>query len=226
MIKDLIVIENSQKRSYGILKPKIVYGYEALCGWCYGFSDELNKAVSILKSEVDFELINCGLFVDNKEAKMELISGHIKNNMQFVTDKTGKEFGKGFLDLLENKEYPYNSMKASIAIEVIKELIPEKVFDFAAKIQKAFFYYGCDVHCDETYLSIINEYNIDESRFIENIHSEVYANKVRSLFYESIQYQFSGYPASAVKKEGQVKKLIEGFFTAEQYVKLVRKELF
>jgi len=204
MTMEVLISKSSKK-----IKPKIVYGFDTLCGWCYGFSDELNKAIHILKDEVDFELVNAGLFAGIRGPKMGYMSGHIRRNMDNVTNRTGKEFGVNFLKLLDSANYPYNSMKASVAIEVIKDMLPEKIFDFASKIQGAFFGEGKDIQADEVYLSLLNEYDICKSQFIEKLNSKLYENKTQESFFKAQQYGFSG----------------EGFVTANQFITLIKQEI-
>ncbi len=206
-------------------KPKLIYGYDTLCGWCYGFSEELKKAIHLLKNEVDFELVNVGLFAGIRGPKMGYMSSHIRRNMQSVTDRTGQIFGEGFLKLLDSINYPYNSMKASVAIEIVKDLRPEKVFDFAAKIQEAFFGEGKDIHSDEFYLDLIGDYDISLDQFVERLHSNCYENKAQKSFYDIQNYGFRGYPASAIKIGNSTKVLTEGFVTAEKLAHLIRQEL-
>lgn len=206
-------------------KPKLIYGYDTLCGWCYGFSEELKKAINLLQDDIDFELVNGGLFAGIRGPKMGYMSAYIRRNMKTVTERTGQKFGKGFMDLLDCINYPYNSMKASIAIEVIKELKPNKVFDFAENIQKAFFEEGKDIQSDNLYLSLIDDYNLDINEFLECLNSEYYEKKAQKSFLKIQDYGFGGYPASALKVGRQVKVLTEGFVTAEELSLLVRQEL-
>ena len=37
------------------MKPKIIYCYDAYCGWCYGFSDVIKKLWGKHKENIDFE---------------------------------------------------------------------------------------------------------------------------------------------------------------------------
>jgi len=217
---DLLTIDKKEA-----LGAKIIYGYDTLCGWCYGFSDELGKVINALRGEVDFELINGGLFAGIRGPKMGYMSGHIKRNMQNVTDRTGKKFGVNFVKLLDSVNYPYNSMKSSIAIEVVKEMDPCVVFDFASKIQEAFFVEGKDIQSDEVFLELIDGYEIDKQLFIKKLHSDVYENKAQESFFEAQQYGFKGYPASIISIGGETKSLTEGFVTADKFIELIRKEL-
>jgi len=213
MIKEPTVVDVIIPEFKEALKAKVIYGYDTLCGWCYGFSDELSKAIEELKGEVDFELINGGLFAGIRGPKMGYMSAHIRRNMQSVTDRTGKEFGANFKRLLDDTNYPYNSMKASIAVEVIKDMKSERIFDFA------------DIQSDEVYLNIIQDYGIDKNLFLSGLYSEVYEGKAQESFYQAQRYGFKGYPASVIKLGGKVKTITEGFVTSSQFVDLIRKEL-
>jgi len=225
MVKEPTVVDVIIPEFKEALKAKVIYGYDTLCGWCYGFSDELSKAIEELKGEVDFELINGGLFAGIRGPKMGYMSAHIRRNMQSVTDRTGKEFGANFKRLLDDTNYPYNSMKASIAVEVIKDMKSERIFDFASEIQSAFFYKGEDIQSDEVYLNIIQDYGIDKNLFLSGLYSEVYEGKAQESFYQAQRYGFKGYPASVIKLGGKVKTITEGFVTSSQFVDLIRKEL-
>lgn len=225
MINETLV-ENSFTESISTLsKPKLIYGYDTLCGWCYGFSKEIEKTIQLLKNDIDFELVNGGLFAGVRGPKMGYMSAHIRRNMQFVTDRTGQKFGKGFTDLLDQIHYPYNSMKSSVAIEIIKELKPSKVFEFAGGIQKLFFEEGRDIHSDDFYLSLIDNYGLDEDQFIKSLHSKYYENKAKDSFFEIQNYGFRGYPASGLKVGSQFKVLTEGFVSADKLTHLIHCEL-
>lgn len=225
MIKEPVVEDLIIPKEVCALKTKVIYGYDALCGWCYGFSEELNKAMEALDKEVDFELINAGLFAGVRGPKMGYMSAYIRRNMQYVTERTGKKFGPNFEKLLNNSDYYYNSMKASVAIEVIKDMAPKKVFDFSSKIQYLFFYEGKDIQSDKLYMNIAKDYDIDLIKFKGELYNDVYEKKAQESFYKAQQYGFKGYPASVIITGNQIKTLTEGFVSSNQLVSLIRKEL-
>lgn len=225
MINQTLVENTFVTQLSTLSKPKLIYGYDTLCGWCYGFSKEIEKTIDLLKNDIDFELVNGGLFAGIRGPKMGYMSAHIKRNMQVVTDRTGQKFGKGFLELLDSIHYPYNSTKSSIAIEIIKELKPDKVFEFASGIQRSFFKYGSDIHSDDFYLNLIDTYGLNTDQFIKSLHSDYYEAKANNSFFEIQNYGFKGYPASGLKIGNQFKVLTEGFVTAEKLTHLIQGEL-
>ncbi len=207
-------------------KTKVIYGYDPLCGWCYGFSSELEKVINLLKDDVDFELANGGLFAGVRGPKMGYMSAHIRRNMGYVTARSNKEFGAGFIKRLDDIHYPYNSMKASIAIEILKEIKPNKVFKLASDIQYAFFYEGRDIQSNELFLDLINDYGISKNQFLKKLNSKEYELKTQKSFSAAQQYGFTGYPASVIIIDNIIKPLTGGYVSSEQFISLIQKEIY
>lgn len=217
-VNNLSTLPTIEKKRTATEKIEIFYAYEPLCGWCYGFSDELNKLIRKLKSIVDFKLINGGIFAGDDSLKMGVISEHIKRNMGNVTERSGIEFGNEFLKLLENKNYDYDSKKASIAVAVLRDMFPEKLFEFAANIQKAFFYYGKDIQSDSFYVELLKAYPINLTDFLEKLNSQIESIKIEYEFKTTQKLGFQGYPAMAVKANGKMKILNQGYTTVSQLI--------
>ncbi|WP_010520730.1 protein disulfide-isomerase [Aquimarina agarivorans] len=222
--ENLILEQSNTKRFSSIITPtvnnstkiEITYGYEPLCGWCYGFSNEINSAMSKLKNIADFKLANGGIFAGFRSLKMEYISHHIKNNMSNVSDRSGRSFGKNFLKLLENGNYAYDSKKASIAASIMREIYPQGTFDFASDIQTAFFQYGKDIHSDATYAELLEDYPVDIDYFIKRLNSKIESEKIELEFLNTQIIGFEGYPACAIKMNGHTEIFIQGYLDASQ----------
>ena len=185
-------------------KIEFIYGYDALCGWCYGFAEELDKVYAALSTQVDFTLVNGGLFARNGQLKMADIKQHIKKNMPYVTEKTGTCFGQSFVSgILETPEYLYDSEKSAIAIAVIKDMLPDKTFEFSANIQKAFFYQGKDIQCDEFYLPLIADYPIVKEEFLDKLNSQEFCDRAKTEFNQATDFGFTSVPACLLIKENK-----------------------
>ena len=185
-------------------KIEFIYGYDALCGWCYGFCDELDKVHEALSTKVNFTLVNGGLFARNGQLKMADMKEHIKRNMPIVTKKTATSFGESFVSgILETPEYLYDSEKSAVAIAVIKDMLPAKSFDFSAKIQRAFFYHGKDIQSDEFYLALISDYSIASEEFLYKLNSQEFCDRAKTEFNRATAYGFSSFPACILIKGNQ-----------------------
>lgn len=204
---------------------EVIYAYDALCGWCYGFSYDLNKVVDSLGSKVKFTLINGGLFAGSRSVKMGQINAHIKRNMPSVTHITGVPFGTSFINgVLEESDYSYDSWKSSVAIMVIKEMLPEKTFELASNIQKAFFLEGKDIQSDHVYEHLISNYPINKEEFIKKLNSLEFAKKTEQEFKKASQYGFTGYPSCLLQKEDTTYVLSHGYLNADQLIQKIESE--
>lgn len=216
-----VSIKNNEQ-NYETLE--VIYAYDALCGWCYGFSSDLKKVVDSLSEKVKFTLVNGGIFAGNKSVMMGQINDHIKCNMPNVTQKTGIEFGTEFKKgVLENQNYNYDSKKASIAVMILREIQPKHVFDFAFKIQEAFFYKGLDIQSDDLYKDLIKDYGIDFRDFIMKLNSTEYDQKIELEFREASQIGFAGYPSLAIKSIDGIVILNQGYVEANVLVSKINK---
>ena len=59
-------------------KTKILYFYDALCGWCFGFSTVIERLKSEFGHEFDFEIVSGGLSLGKKSGPIGEVSPYIK----------------------------------------------------------------------------------------------------------------------------------------------------
>ncbi|WP_187696380.1 DsbA family protein [Xanthovirga aplysinae] len=205
---------------------EIVYGFDPLCGWCYGFSNELKAVIDSLDHRVKFTLVNGGLFAGSRGIKMGQINAHIKRNMPLVTKITGTPFGESFINgVLEESNYPYDSKKSSVAVMVIKEMLPKRTFELASNIQKEFFFEGKDIQSDQFYRELICDYPIDKEEFIRNLNSKKYIESAEQEFTLASQYGFNGYPSCLLRKGTSTFVLSHGFVKAKPLIQKIESFL-
>ena len=76
---------------------KLIYYFDALCGWCYGFSPVVSKLQETYKNKIDFEVISGGLFLGNRVGTVNDVAPYIKAGAyKSVESRTGVKFGKSF----------------------------------------------------------------------------------------------------------------------------------
>ena len=56
---------------------KVIYCTDALCGWCFGMSDDISKLYEEFKDRVEFDLLNGGLFLDERVGPINEIAPYI-----------------------------------------------------------------------------------------------------------------------------------------------------
>lgn len=182
------------------IKPSLIYIYDALCGWCYGFSPVIKNLYLKHKDDFDFQVISGGMILGDRVGPISQMAPYIKGAYKNVEETTGVKFGDKFInEVLEEGTMLLSSEKPSIALSVFKSYLPDQAVLFAHNIQKALNFYGLDLNENETYIDLIKPYKLPEEEFISKLDNEEY----RQLAYYDValarQLQVTGYPAAFIK---------------------------
>ena len=76
-------------------KFSIIYVYDALCGWCYGFSPVIKQVFEKYQAQFDFEVISGGMILGERQGPIGEVAAYIKGAYKTVEDTTGVKFGEG-----------------------------------------------------------------------------------------------------------------------------------
>ncbi len=176
---------------------RLIYCYDAYCGWCYGFSQVIKKLHTDFKERLPIEILSGGMILPEKPQPISVMAPIILSNYERVEELSGVKFGKDFLWHTRNPElsdwFP-NSLKPAIALSVVKEQYPEKAVDFASDMQYALHYEGRDLTDDEAYRHLLLQYGLNENEFYQKLHQEEYEELARYDFSLVKQLQVDSYP--------------------------------
>jgi putative protein-disulfide isomerase len=202
---------------------KIYYFYDALCGWCYGFSDVLLKLSEKWKDRVSFEVISGGMITGERVGPLSQMAPYIKSAYKTVEERSGVKFGDVFVnDVLEKGEVILDSLPPSKALSVLKHMKLESSVLFAHQIQNAFYYYGKNLNEINTYLEITEKAGLNTDDFSLLYHSELSKTKTEEDYYLTQQFGISGFPTMIAHHDGQYFLLARGYSDFE----LVDKTIF
>ncbi len=184
-------------------KLEIIYVYDALCSWCYGFSNVMSKIYEQHKDDFGFEMLSGGMVLGDREGPLSNYAELIKEGLPRLQETTGVVFGDAYLEVLDEGTQFQSSEKPSIALAVFKSFFPEQSILFAADIQKAKYTEGVDLCVDESYLPMIKKYGIDEADFLQKLNSEEFKQAAYYEFAIVKQLDVTGYPAAFIKVDDQ-----------------------
>lgn len=211
---------------------KIIYCYDAYCGWCYGFSPVIKKISHEYKKELEFEVLSGGMILPETPRHIAVMAPVILDNYQRVEELTGVKFGDDFLWHIRNTDesdwFP-NSEKPAIALAIFKEYYPSLQVDFAADLQYALNFEGRDLCDNEAYRHLLDKYNINHDEFYEKLKSEEYKEKAHYEFTLCQQLQVKGYPA-VFFQTSELKFYMIGsgytpYETLKERIELVKKQI-
>jgi putative protein-disulfide isomerase len=182
---------------FTIMKPALIYCYDAYCGWCYGFSPVIKKIAEEYKDKLDTDVLSGGMILPEKPVHISVTAGYILNAYKNVEELTGIKFGNDYLWHINHPDdsdwYP-SSEKPAIAMCIFKEFYPDRAVEFASDLQYALHYEGRDLTDDEAYIHLLEKYSIQPEVFYEKLASEEYKEMAYYEFSLMKQLQVTGYP--------------------------------
>ena len=177
---------------------RIIYCYDAYCGWCYGFSEVIKKVYSQYKSKLEFEVLSGGMILPEEPVSIGATAKYIEGAYKRVEEITGIKFGEDYLWHIKHPDisdwFP-NSEKPAIALCVFKDYYPDKQVSFAADLQYALHFEGRDLTDDEAYRLLLDKYNIPAEEFYEKLDDEEYKEQAHYEFALCKQLNVTGFPA-------------------------------
>ena len=190
-----------------MIKPILIYCYDAYCGWCYGFSPVMKKIAADFKGKFDIEVLSGGMMAGEQAMPIEKAGPFIQEEYRRVEELAGVKYGEDFLWHINNpdkSDWVMNSEKPAIALCIFKEYYPGRQLEFAGDLQHALNYEGRDLDDDEAYRHLPEKYGIDPDLFYTRLKSEEYKEQAYYEFALMKQLQVTGYPTVFIQA-GEIK---------------------
>ena len=164
--------------------PTLIYAYDPLCGWCFGFHPVMEKLAERFAGSLSIRVIPGGLAIGENAQPIRDGYSYISGALAQVEKTTGVEFGENFKLLAEEGSYLYDSMPSCIAQTVANFLNPSLSLTFAGLLQHALFVDGRDLNDPDTFITLIDEngLDLDKSKFRKLHESREMEQKTREGF--------------------------------------------
>jgi putative protein-disulfide isomerase len=205
---------------------KIFYVYDALCGWCYGFSPTMQRFADTYQAELEFEVISGGMIVGDRIGPIGEVAGYIGQAYREVEQATGVEFGAGFLEgTLAEGTAIFTSVPAALAMRAFKLSRPEQALAFAGRMQRAIYYEGMKPEELAGYAQLATEFGLDRARFLLHMNDETTYIAAQAEFQLTQQWGINGFPTLLLEygDEEQLGILSRGYLPYEQLEKAYLK---
>lgn len=194
-------------------KPIVYYVYDALCGWCYGFSENILAFHEKHKDEFDFLVFSGGMVTGEREGSINEVAGYIKSAYKNVEETTGVKFGDEFISkTLEEGTAYYSSVPASLAMALFRTQKPDQSIEFAARIQRAIYDEGLPPAEVSTFGHCAKDFNLDPELFQQKMEDPMIQNLVQEEFKTVSSWGIKGFP-SMIYKEGNHAYMIARGYT-------------
>lgn len=190
----------------------IIYIYDALCGWCYGFSPVIQQIQEKYKDEMNFTVLSGGMIMGERVGPIGQVAGYIKQAYKTVEERTGVEFGEDFLNnILDKGEAIFNSYPPSVALTVFKTYQPENAVAFAGTLQKAIYQDGIKPEDFQAYGQYAARFGIDADEFVNKMQEEKFKNATFAEFQQVTEWGIQGFPSVIMATPENLYLLARGY---------------
>jgi putative protein-disulfide isomerase len=203
-------------------KPEIIYVYDPLCGWCYGFTPVMLKLKEKYGDSIKFSVVSGGMMIGERQGPVGEIAPFIKSAHKQIEETTNVKFGDRFINVvLEDGKMFFSSKPPSLALTVFKSLNKDQSLEYAHAIQKMIYYDGKDLNQISSYTGLLDPFGIDSSEFVKRFNDSTYKVKTSEDFkYAAFELKVDGYPAVFLKKGNKIKAITRGY---DNFVSLDKK---
>ncbi|MBI1222015.1 MAG: DsbA family protein [Bacteroidetes bacterium] len=196
---------------------EILYFYDALCGWCYGFSPVIREFAEKYGNSIRFRVISGGMMMGNRKGPWNEVAPYVKEGAwKTVEQRTGIRFGEKFLnEILEPGTSTASSLEPAIAMSVFKSFETDKEVQFASALQRAVYYDGVESTDLNAYIPYAVELGVDETEFRIRLNDPVYHDRAFDDFRICQRFGVQGFPTTVLLHEDQYYLIGSGYSTLE-----------
>jgi putative protein-disulfide isomerase len=199
---------------------RLIYVYDALCGWCYGFSPIIRQFEAEYSDRFTFEVLSGGMMTGARVQPIAVSMSYIESAYKVVEQRTGVRFGQAYLDdILRPGTYLSDSTKPAQALTLFKAMAAwrkeQSQIAFAAALQYALYHDGIDLNDNANYGPIAADFGIDPDAFVKQIDDEATKQQTQQEFDYVAQLQLGGFPSVIVERGDKLYLVARGYVPYE-----------
>ncbi|NGY64238.1 DsbA family protein [Lentzea sp. NEAU-D13] len=189
---------------------KLVYVFDAYCGWSHGFSGVLAE-VAGRHPELPVEVVSGGLFTGARRVPIREF-GYVQGANAKINELTGAEFGAAYERLIEDGEFVMDSEAAARGVAALRAAAPDRAAELAIALQRAFYVDGLSLSDPDTYRRVAEAAGLEPGPVLAAFDSATAADDFR----RAASFGVDGYPTLLAVDGSRVTVLARGHATADE----------
>ncbi|GAA0311641.1 DsbA family protein [Streptomyces turgidiscabies] len=193
---------------------KLVYAFDAYCGWSHGFSGTLSEIVS-RHPEIPVEVVSGGLFTGSRRVPISQF-GYVKGANAQITELTGAEFGEAYEELIADGSFVMDSEVAAHGVAALREAAPARAAELAIALQRAFYVDGLSLSDPATYRKVAEAAGLDADAVVAAFEGPGARVAAGADFHRAASLGVTGFPTLLAVDGDRVTDLARGHATADE----------
>ncbi|MEU9897293.1 DsbA family protein [Streptomyces phaeochromogenes] len=193
---------------------KLVYVFDAYCGWSHGFSGTLRE-VTTRHPELPVEVVSGGLFVGPRRVAIREF-GYVKGANAKIAELTGAEFGEGYEQLIADGSFVMDSEAAARGVAALRQTAPDRAAELATVVQHAFYVDGLSLSDPATYRTVAEAAGLDAEAVLAAFTAPGTQAAADADFRRAAALGVTGFPTLLAVDGDSVTPLAHGHATADE----------
>ncbi|MDQ0905843.1 putative protein-disulfide isomerase [Streptomyces canus] len=193
---------------------KLVYVFDAYCGWSHGFSATLREIVS-LRPDLPVEVVSGGLFTGGRRVPIREF-GHVQGANAQIAEQTGALFGEAYERLIADGSFVMDSEAAARGVAALRRVAPYRAVELATALQAAFYVDGRSLSDAATYRDLAAAAGLDGDAVVAVFEGSEVRADARADFRRAAELGVTGFPTLLAVDGEHVVPLARGHATADE----------
>ncbi|RSM64293.1 DsbA family protein [Actinoplanes sp. ATCC 53533] len=193
---------------------KLVYVFDAYCGWSYGFVPTLAELVR-RRPGIEVEVVSGGLFTGSRRVPIRDF-GYVEGANAKISELTGVTFGPGYARLIADGSFVMDSAAAARGVAALRQVAPARIVELAAALQHAFYVDGLSLSDPATYRTVAAATGLDPDIAVAAFTTPAAAVGAQDDFARAARLGVHSFPTLLAVDGDRPSTLAVGHATADQ----------
>lgn len=193
---------------------KLVYIFDAYCGWSHGFSGTLHEVTS-RHPALPVEVVSGGLFVGPRRVPIREF-GYVQGANAKIAELTGAEFGDSYEQLIADGSFVMDSEAAARGVAALRQTAPDRAAELATALQYAFYVDGLSLSDPATYRTVAKAAGLDAEAILAAFAAPRTRAAAEADFRRAAALGVTGFPTLLAIDGDSVTPLAYGHATADE----------
>jgi len=176
--------------SITMIKPTLLYIYDPMCSWCWGYRSTWQVLQEKLSSLVEVKYLVGGLAADSVEPMPEKMQNFLQQTWRNINEQLGCEFNFYFWTKCQPRRSTYPACRAVIAA---REYGLEQAMYFA--IQQGYYLQAKNPSDNATLITMATSIGLDVNGFKKSLTSEKVNHQLLTEISFVRQLPINGFPS-------------------------------
>lgn len=128
-----------------------IYGYDPICGWCYGAAPAVRAVAQIMPVRV----VMAGLVTGDRVGPAARMVDYVRNAAIRLEQVTGRAPSPAFYDWMVSTDAIAASAPPAVAVHAVQQARPEATLSFANAVTEAHYANGMDPNDTAAYAPLL-----------------------------------------------------------------------